>query len=263
MQQYTELLNIQLLHEYYKDEVCREVSIRPDQETANWLRNVGGLFRAKGPVWAILIPSTLDLAAESQAKSDFQLQFECSSGNPGFFTFTDTPLNELGQIVFSDDEVVYSGQSTIDLKGNFESQSSPLNKVATIVLSLANLAAAKQEWPLIYTARFSTRSVQWKYFFITQQNSACEKLVLKKEGSNLFEQKEEETIPGGVTAKVFSSGENKIALKERSSLDMTLACEQTTGEEVLLDHLPNAGPSSLQIPKEGEGLLYAAIYVYL
>jgi len=262
MEQYTEILNIQLLHEYYMDEQCREAGIQPNQETQNWLRQVGGLFRSKGSVWALLLPGNLDLTAESQANPDFTLQFDCSSNDTQFFSFTDSPPNKLGQFVFSDQDLVYSGQSTIDLKGTFEAQSNSLQKVATIELSLANLAAAKTEGPLVYTARFPARSVQWKYFFITQGDSACEQLALKKEGSDLFEQKEDEVIPGGVTAKVFSSGENKIALKEKSPLDMTLVCAKATGEEILIEHLPNAGSSSLQLSEETR-LLFAAIYVYL
>ena len=262
MEKYTEILNIQLRHQYYSNEDCKEETIQASQKTQDWLKQVQGFFKPKGTVWALLLPARVDLEVESRENPGFSLEFECHSLRSNFFEFTDAPLNELGQFVFSDEGGVDLEQSPIELKRTFESEPSPGGKVAIIKITLENLAGAKEKWPLNYQARFQARSVQWKYFILTGKGQTYEQLILKGEGSNLFEEKEDETIPGGQVAKIMSSGENKIALQESSTIDMSLSCMKSTGEELLIDHLPNANGSGLQY-SDSEKLLYAAIYVYL
>lgn len=262
MSKFREILNLQLLHEYYLDGRCNDFHIVPDHKTKQWISSRGAKFLQTENIGRLFIPDSLDLEEESNQTPEAKLQFNGVSSNIQFINFTDFPIDKIGHLVFSNHEASFlpNFEEAEDAHGN--------SNIAVFEFLLAKLVKEKPNWPVNYSAQFNSRRTKWKYYFIN--NSLPEKTELKLggKGYEMFSGPGDSKLPNGDPAQLFDSGSNLIPIKQKSDIDLNVMSVENeninSSDRILIEHLPNASPESLQSDiVENQSEIYSAMYVYL
>lgn len=268
MGSYREILNIELLHEYYGNDQNNFLQLKPDVNTQDWFNQQGFKFIQTKNIGRLLVPETVDLQDLLLENPDFEIRFDCTSNTSSFINYTDFPLDQLGVLVFKNNINEESEKEKIELPQSFEEDANSGLVVALVVLSLKNIDNNKDNWPVNYVVPFKSRRTRWKYFIINSSLEQGTQLGLGGKGHDLFKDPESVELPNNTTAQLFDSDSNLIPIKEESSIDLKLkkvnSNIENTGEEVLMEHLPNASPDALQsLIVNGKQEIFSAIYVYI
>lgn len=262
MNNYREILNIQLLHEYYKDGQCKLLQLKPDSITMKWINMKGLIFTQTKNIGRLFVPKSFSLQEAISDTPDFKLQFSAISNSSLFNNFTEFPINKLGVWFFENDN------EQAELSPSFKEGDDYGMAVALASLSLSKLKNNNDDWPINYVINFKSRLTPWKYFIINNSQAEGIKFGLSGKGQELFQESTPTQLPNGQTAEVFESGSNFIPLKEDSPIDLALLKitpdNPSTGNEVFIEHLPNAGPDNIQYSLvDGKKEIYSAIYIYI
>ncbi len=262
MIKYLNLLQIQLFHDYYMDGNAQNMHLEVEELTGRWLFQAGIRFIQSGNSGRLMVPESFNLKEAIRQNPNMTLTFRCISQERGFINFTDYPIDEFGQMLFSNQEAEKTDQGPFLLKGTFTPDSNP-REVATIRIHLDQLT----EWPIEYQVRFKSRATTWKYFIIGGSDSNL-KLKLSGADAGLFKSATAR-LPDGQMAQVFDSGKNLIPSKEKSQIDLSLlsvANDKPEEDTVLIAYMPTPAfrdimPTSSN--EDGEQEIYTAIYVYV
>ncbi|GJM35572.1 MAG: hypothetical protein DHS20C18_45730 [Saprospiraceae bacterium] len=262
MTNYQELLNIQLLHEYYTDGKFSQVNIQPDTATQQWMKQLGIRFLQQDNVARLVAPDSINLQEISSETPALQLRFECVANDPLFVNFTDIPIDSPGTLTYSKDAKEESNvNAPIALLGEFEPSGGQVQISAAINIALADLKQAQATLPIVYTVPFKARSTSWRYYVISQDEHLL--LQLKNQQGELWNAPTSTMLPDGSKAQLFDSGAVLFPFQENSPVHLSLF--DSAKKMVLIDRLPNASPQSLQYPKPNDGTqeVYSQVYVYL
>lgn len=250
MTKYASLFTIDLLHEYYKDNIAQGLQLKPDAATAAWIKQNGGLMKQQANKCYLLLPDTVDISDAGETNS---LVFTGSSFDTQFVTFSDYPKEELGYQLFAT-----AGDSTT-LNATFVSEKGAVNKLFEVKIELAVLVG---ETGKAFSLQFNTRSVPWCYYIIDRNKEPYKQIVLTGEKSDLFSNPVAKEIPGVGHGWQIDSGENKLPLKEIGRIKLGLKAETNTGAtQSIVLYLPNPSPSSIALNEQNT--LIAAMYVYI
>ena len=263
--QYQQILSLGIHHEYFRDDTTHSLAIAPDEHTQKWLQRQGMVFSQQGNTGYVLAPGNIDLEETLREIPDFSLVWHINSSDPHFIYYTDIPLDQLGQLVFSNLDTSVGTDQGIDLEETFVSST---DTRGTLVVVRINLAKAFRENPVHYQVKLKTRATRWKYYIINQTGQTFSNLQLQGADQGLFEGPITTQLINGDSAQLFDSGVHLIPLKSGTSLNLSLAGtlenNGLSASTILIDHLPNARPDSLHLSEEtGQKKYHSAIYIYL
>jgi hypothetical protein len=262
MVKYNKIFTLECLHGYYKDNICRDMILRPTAATENWIRQNGGVFKWVANNWYFLLPDTVDLMEISRQESAAQLEFTCQSNDMHFINFTDFPFNELGYYYFTNENSNELGN--VLLPSVFKTSENSNNEIARINIDLSKFVGNKNSESPVFTFSFRPRSIPWKYYILNNFGGGVKSLSLTGNDNGLFSGPTEVEIAAIGNAYLFDSGENKIPIKEMGSIRLGLQGDLNGAENaVIISDLPNAGPSSLQMDKTEDPALNAVFYIYI
>ncbi|MFK8006927.1 MAG: hypothetical protein AB8H03_11170 [Saprospiraceae bacterium] len=267
MNQFVEILNFELLHDYFINGKCNQIQIIPDVDTQQWISKSGMKFFQKENIGRLMIPDQFNLQEVLDETPDFELQFDGISSNPEFINFTKFPIDKLGRIVFKNESATNNVNGSIELSNEFQADSNFGNKIVSIQIKLSNLISNKTDWPNNYKVQLNSRKTVWKYYLIDGSNKNMI-FKLEGEGNELFSGPTSVELPNNSAAQLFDSGTNLIPFKEAGTMNLSLrgiSAEKINDDgQIILNHLPNANPGSLQSSiANGKQELYSAIYVYI
>jgi hypothetical protein len=251
---YKAFLNIALYHDYFNNGLCEVVRINPDEETVNWLKSRGIVFRQTANNFELFAPEDLNILEEVSFNPGLNLDFTGATSDPEFINYTDFPLNELGEMVFSSQP----GQPA-ELNKVFEPKVYP-QVVMRISINLDHINQSSEDWPNQYTAHFNARAIRWKYIIIDKTGNIEPHFSLSGTAHSLFSVPHKEMVENIGEAYVFDSGNNLIPFKEQNGIDLSLNYSHSNHSNSL--RLPSASPSHLQFDKEGKEP-YSTIYLYV
>lgn len=262
MNQFNLWCNFEALHAYYRDGICRDLQIDPDQSTQAFLNQNGVYWRNSGTNnWHLVGPAQVDLASLASQNPDQQLLFDITAADPAFTQFTEYPVNSLGHYEFSNESLQQAATTKTNLPREFKPDSSASTTVAKIKLDLNKLTQGAQ-----FQISFEARNTRWQYFIIPQQPIEGS-LILQGQEAHLFTGPVTKEIQNGTEAQCFDSNTNLLALQEMSNIQLELATQPSANPsalpKVLLDRLPSPGPSSLRMAQDGGKDLVSTVYVYV
>ena len=268
MDSYREILNIKLLHEYYGNGQSKFLQLKPDFNTQNWINQLGLKFIQTKNIGRLFVPDSFNIQSILDETPDFKMQFNCISSVPTFINFTDFPIDRLGVLVFENSNEEDNEKESIELVRSFKEDGNPGQAVALVSLSLANINSNQTNWPINYVVQFKSRLSRWKYFIVNNSLEEGTQFGLTGKGHELFSGPTTVELPNNAIANLFDSGSNLIPVKENSSNDLKLkrinSSHENTGDEILIEHLPNASPDALQSSGvNGKQEIFSAIYVYI
>lgn len=255
--------DFEVLHSYFRDGLCRDLDIIPDQNTEALLKQNGVHWhKSSTNTWALFGPTQLDLASFTAQSPDQQLVFNCQSSDPTFVQFTQYPIGELGHYEFSNKTLQQTGLAKTNLPSEFKSTTSASSPIiAKIDLDLSALTIGAQ-----FQISFEARKTRWQYFIIPQQ-SIEDSLILQGQEAHLFTGPESKKMQNGTDAQCFDSTTNLLPIQEVSDVKLKLATQQTgnpgAAAKILIEHLPTPAPSSLTMPQDGGNDLMASVYIYV
>jgi hypothetical protein len=265
MTQYQQILNLEVQHEYFEDDPNNDLIITPDETTQRWLQSQGMVFSQQGNKGYLLMPENRGFDEIENELPDSPLIWHITSNDPSFVYYTDLPLDQLGQLVFSNEDTPAGMDQGPELEKTFISSADTRGVLVVIQI---NLDKAVREKSSHFLAKLQVRSTRWKYYIINSSGQNFGQLQLQGAGQELFEGPIATTLINGDSALLFDSGDNRIPLKSNTPLDLSLSATlDNNGLPVstkLIDHLPGAQPDILQPPEEPAQKYYcSAIYVYL
>ncbi|MCB0835197.1 MAG: hypothetical protein KDD99_00945 [Bacteroidetes bacterium] len=212
----------------------------------------------------------------SQTNSISCFDFNLTSTDPYFYSFTDYPVSKITEILFDSQNLLPTEQATpIQLKPEFIEKKETLY-IAQIKIYFDDIIELSQSnIPIQYTIQFSVRSTQWHYFIISGELSNQSDLHIydKSKPQIRFEGPSTVLLPNGQEALKFSSGDSLIPFSEVPEYQFNLVNKtqrkyekdpQKSQETILIKGLPNPNPASMSITYiKDKPLVTSPMYVYL
>ncbi len=263
MSSYQTIANIALQHTYFSSGRFDAADIRPDHGTAQWLKQQGIATKQSENTLVLAIPSILDLSSLTAADPSFRLRFDCSPLDAAFVNYTEMPIEQSGKFVFTAEG---QGETSISLSKRFETSPGPSSSIAIVELSLDDLKQGSTDNPITFTAQFEARALSWIYYITAPKKAPNAQLKLEGERAHLFTGPTAGTLPDGTATAFFSSGSNKIALKNRGTSGLSLIGVDDAGKEIAEATalpIPNPATGVTKVEIDGETKLVAAVYVYV
>jgi hypothetical protein len=224
--------------------ILEYVAIRPTISTTKFLQGRGLIFKQTKRGFRILVPTKGENNALPIFQADEKLMFSVFSSSSDFLGFTDFPLAEEDKVLLFSNESFNSGGGDLlisEVPGNAKLNGFP--QVGQIEIVLNSVEVETDQNAPLYTVRFDVKSIIWKYYFITKDDTDA--LSVKNKGI-IFKQLSDETAdpvfnklkanftPAGLHIKAFQSDE-ALACQSFPRKDIQLKNENTT----LISHLPN------------------------
>lgn len=244
---YNKLFSVELLHDYFRNNIAKDISVQPTKETKDWMMQNNCLLKGQGNVWSVFIPKDLEDGARPNT-----LEFECQSADYNFINFTDFPIDEIGCLYFSNE----SDPTDEGLKSEFKSAEDHVPAAALIQIDLSKINEAGSEFRI----QFNSRKLCWKYFIINTTGKNFTEIKLIGDNSELFEGPTDVELPTGQKSQLFDSKSNLFPFQEMGGMDLKLSIAENAAPATLI-LLPNASAQSIERNKEGK--IKAAIYVYI
>lgn len=183
---YVKLFTLETLHDYYRDNICRDVIVKPNEGTQNWINKYGCIFKGQLNSWHFFAPETINLNDLTEGNERIKLEFSCKSSHPGFVNFTNFPIDKLGYYYFSNKINEASDNGALILKPEFKSSEFADSDIAKISVELSELLDENEINSPAYKIEFQSRHLAWKYFIIDNSGQYTEPLKLNGEKANFF-----------------------------------------------------------------------------
>lgn len=224
--------------------ILQYVSIRPTISTTKFLQGRGLIYKQTESGFRILAP----LKGENNALPTFQegenLLFSVFASSSDFLGFTDFSFAEEDKIMLFSNENLSNGGGDLvisEVSGNNKLNGFP--EVGKIEIVLNNVEAETNQNTPLYTVRFSAKSIIWKYYFITKNDtdtlSVNNKDIAFQKLSNetsdpVFNKLKTNFASSGLHIKAFQS-EEALACQSSPRKEIQLKNENAT----IISHLPN------------------------
>ena len=103
--QYKKIISLDLLHQYFNDDICKEFYVFPSQQTTFLINSFGWIMRPEETgfnLYARIVPETNPAELFTSVSTDsFKLVFLLSINNPILFNITDLPsINPRNQVFY-------------------------------------------------------------------------------------------------------------------------------------------------------------------
>jgi len=258
-------IQLRILHDYFKDGIARNISIKPTEETRKLLSANGIVFKKEINGFDLVntsIQETRDFYSQAlDVENVDHFEFELTSVDPNFQVYTELPMDKLGHFVFSNLSSETTENSEILKLDKSFIEDNPTQNLGLLKFDIKELIAQLDDNNLKFEIHLEARKTQWNYFIIAPDN--VQDLKIQSSSDFNFEGPSKETLPNGNSSMKFTSGDKLIALQENPSLELLLV-DSSKNPEVTIMRLPHAGPDRIEVESVGESSIVASnMYVYL
>lgn len=267
---YNILFNLEIRHSYYKDNICRGLLYAPSNETYKIMSLYGFkiinnqfgfsfLFRNKST-----LKNYLDYLKKATDINTFE--FNITANNKALYQFTSQiPLTKIGVIQYSSDRVSKNNNEFV-LQEKFIEQKTT-KYVAQIQIHFSDIIQhTSNNKSIKFSINLNSRATQWQYNVVNISKQNYNSLAIRSNSIIAFLKTKTITLPNGQIAECFSSGENKIPLKEIPEYKFNLIGKVQklgkTRKKIIFDSLPYPAPGSLLIHNNSKDVTSLA-YVYI
>lgn len=275
---FTILFRLEVFHTYFAGQLCNCLQFIPDAETKQLQKRFGILIRKNINGFTLYADTQQPVAGYlqyiSQATGKTCFDFRIESGNDTFSTFTELPVDWLGQLIYnSSDDLGTTDNDVVRLNEKLtENGTGP--GVGKLTIHFKDILKWQQEpGNAVFAIHLNARATQWQYFVINKSNVQLSNPQINGSDEIGFEEPLQVAIESGEEALLFSSGKNLIALSELPKYRFALINQDTpvnegipkkTQARIIRKGLPN--PSLKQsgiVNINGIKHLSSPMYVYV
>lgn len=269
---YILLFNLDVTHSYYENDICRDLVYTPSKNTQKLINRFSFKIEKRMKGFSFYTEEKESYAAFlnyiEQATELSSFDFDVSTINSNFYQVTSVfPINEIGYFSYESNHKTQD-TSTIILKETFN-PSSNATAVFKLKINFSDIIALKDtENPISFKIQLEARSTQWVYNIINTSNQDFGTLSIKSSSKIVFDSSKKVTLQNGQEALQFSSGDQKIPLKQVPKFTFDLANTTTklgnNRTNIIFKGLPNANPAIMDIYKDnGKDEVMSLMYVYI
>ncbi|NEO73619.1 hypothetical protein [Moorena sp. SIO3H5] len=262
---YKQLFELSILHDYYRDKVCPDLSVEPTPECSRVLR--GHRLIVKNKVNGIMVIAPVDSKDKPwvELADNLRFTFILKIKNPDFIDFTDIDWKPLdnGIYLFSNDKTTEIGVSELEIaKTTLSDRNLPRGKLIFGIVDIYNNSSMakdlKDKNPKSdYQITFQAKKQPWFYYLVTDQvTNGDEFLIEDKETTRNPKIKFIPCVESEDTESIFSAlnqqfpesqqycfkSDSEIACQEAGRQNIQLLKNKKTelgDPSVWIDHLPN------------------------
>ncbi|MFK7787453.1 MAG: hypothetical protein AB8B56_20180 [Crocinitomicaceae bacterium] len=240
---YQTFFEIELTHPYTQS-ILDYVAIIPDASTANFMNGTGLLLKGTESGCKLFAAVKGDNNTLPTFQANTTLVFSLFARSGEFREFTDfSTIGDDQILLFSNDSLGSDEQDLLVSGTSSNEKYKGFPKVGEIKITLDKVLPTSDQNAPNYKVGFDSRSMIWKYYFITKDETAVlsikNKDILFKELSDeatdtVFNKLTANFSPDGLHIEAFES-EEALALQSSPRKDIQLKNENTT----IINHLPN------------------------
>ncbi|MCX6318971.1 MAG: hypothetical protein NTW29_16960 [Bacteroidetes bacterium] len=267
----TLLFTLAGFHTYFENGLCAILQFQPGNITRSLQQRFGFPLRNSKNGFGFYQSSsaaTQDYLHYITTTTGYdQFEFTLHTISDFFYTITDFPPGWNGQIQYDSANVVISGEQKMILQPHLSTNQT------TTVAGILNIrfqdiiSGLQKGVPPQYEFHFRTRTTQWQYYVVNDSNVVMTNPTINNDQGIVFDGPNPVTIPSGLPALCFSSGNQLLALEERPSYRFSLVGNSTNGSgrnKVIVKRLPCAEPEAYGIAQIGNQTQYTSpIYVFI
>jgi len=245
MTTFKKIISLSVMHPYFQEDKCNCLTFQPSPNTARAMKSYGFMLRGNTNGFEFLSKENFDFNYLLDHTDIESFNFNFSSANPNFLSFTKLPLDWKGTLKFT--------AKNKAMKFNLSDKTSPLPGV------IGNVDFPIKEQGS-FTMNFQTRSTAWKYYVINQSNIELEGSTISGKDQVVFLPPIDMELSNGQKAKVYSSGDIEFPMKkiQKSHLQLKL------GKKIILNALPIPYSDALEIEQiKNKRKVFSPIYIYV
>ena len=271
--QFTKIFEVAVSHNYYENGICPVLHYLPRENTARILKKYNILIRNTDTGFACytdteqILKDFLSYIKQVSGESAFI--FTATTSDPSFYHFTDLPINQIGEMIYSGSDYTQDeGSDAIVLNGQFKMETLA-TQVLQITINFENLDTWHQQRDnVLFEIQFESRAVQLCYYVVNTSGQDMGTLSINGSSTISFSEGEETMLQNGQKALFFSTGDQCIPFRETPEytfdLINTITKMGAKKSTTIFKGLPNANPASIQVEQEvGQELVSTLLYVYI
>lgn len=259
---YQPVFGVTVLHSYFEQQVCKCLQFQPSQVTNKLFKKFDCIMRKSINGFELYINSKQSVSNVLNYMQNITgqtfFEFDITTTDDYFISFTDLPVDWLGTIMYNSEDVVRS-ENTVQLNAQLINNDAP-SATGNLKIHFSDIADYQQ-----FNINFSARSTQWNYFFINKNSVLFDAPAIAKSEFD-FGTPQQVTIANGEQATMFSSGESLIPLSEnpKYKFDLVNNSSATRSPKILFKGLPNPDVKRSDIVKvKGQKQFSSPMYIYL
>lgn len=265
--QYALLFSVEINHSYYKDGICRGLQCIPSAKTQNLIAKYALLIRNTPNGFSFYASTDKEVKdfinGIKTTEEEISFSFDVMSSDPGFTSFTDYPISEIG--VFSFHTPTEGDTTTLERKF-IPDITNTISFSITIDFDAIIRFRESGNNPN-YKVELASRKTQWRYYIINSSGQQFEKLEIKGDSGIPFGEGTEVTLQNGQKALLFSSGASKLPISEKELYTFNLISTKTIlgnrREQTIAPKLPNAGTTIEMYIEDNTKQVASPMYIYI
>jgi hypothetical protein len=270
---------LMVAHTYFEQGVCNCLQFIPDESTQKILNRFGFLIRNKVNGFELYSNSTTELPAyltyiKKVTGQDF-FTFKIKTNNSGFQSFTDLPVDWMGQILYDSQSItnVYDA-NTVKLTATLSADVDNAN-IGNLIIRFDELAKyTNSQNSAQFNISYNARATQWQYYVINKSAIKLDNTAVVGKSDIAFNAPQHVIIENGQQALLFSSGGTMIPLSEvpKYKFDLvnnpiltdSINQNKSTATKTILKGLPTPDPRRFGLTSvDGKKQVSSPMYVYV
>ena len=253
---YRQLLGLNILHEFYQNKVCSDLSIEPTAECRKILSGHRLTLKNKSNGIEIIAPVDSAKKLFVELRKALKLTFTLSIANLSFIDFTElnfTPLDCC--VLFRNEKAAQNTKQTLKLNAiKREKLHLPNSKKIFGLIEIYLKPVKRLEKAAAYDIIFKSKKQKWYYYLVTDSKSDRDDLLITDRESNREPKIEFKPTKIESNNKLVNSivrqfpnskqylftSETEITCQELSIKNIQLAKKAENGTPIMwIEHLPN------------------------
>jgi len=274
---YKLVLKVDILHTYFKDDVCNCLRFEPGMSSSSLQKRFGFLMRQDTNGFELYINSRQELSTLfdyiSSKTGNHSFEFDIKQIDPYFSCFTELPVGWLGQLQFDSSAALNREEEEILILATGFPANNIISGAGKISLNFNDiLRLQKEKGSAHFRILFTARATQWQYYIINKSAIHFTNLQISGSRDIEFGPPQNVKIPSGEEALLFSSGSSFLPLSEAPKFrfnlinngPVTANADKRTGTKIIYKGLPNPSPRQTETVNIN-GLKHASspMYVYV
>lgn len=265
--------NLKVLHEYYKDGICKELSYVPSNTTQKLIDKFSFklMIASSGFDWYVASRAGLEELLNYITKTTGieSFDFDVTTSNSSFYQFTNLPVNEIGILYFSNKSVERALESEVIELAPFFIEKPTASTLFRVSIKFKNLLEKYKEGQMVnYQIMFKARKTLWKYYILNTTKQNLGHLSIESNNIIEFEGPKEVLLPNKEKAQLFNLVKPLLPFSEVPEYNFNLiSTTKKSGvnrAKLLFKGLPNPNPNSIEINNISvESIVSSPMYVYV
>ena len=273
------VFKVEVSHTYFEKSICNCLQFSAGSDTAQLIKRFGFKLKNNTNGFDLYVNSSSALSSLlnyiCKATSQTSFDFDITTNNKNFTSFTDLPVNWVGQLIYDSQASSNTNDAgVIQLAETLsKNQSTPL--LGNLKLYFNDiLKFSSDTGPAHFNISFKARATQWQYFIINKSQVQLTSPAISGKTDISFTGPENIALETGQQALLFSSDSTLIPLSERPKHRFDLvnkpaeagrgAFGKAPAPKIIFKGLPNPDPARFGIVEIDKiNQVSSPMYVYV